>query len=73
MIVNVLIINENIYQNKKSFPDQEFYLNMIKMLVKPHYALDCTCQCAYNQKQRTGFSTDTSMIKFKTISKVGKK
>ena len=50
--------------NKKYFSDQQFYLNVIKMLVKSHYALDCTCQCGYNQKQRTSFSTDTGIIEF---------
>ena len=50
--------------DQKYFSNQQLYSNMIKMLIKPHYALDCTCQCGFDQKQITGFSTDTGVIRF---------
>jgi hypothetical protein len=52
------------FPEKNFFSHEQFYSNMIKMLIKPHYALDCTCQCGPNRKQITEFSIDTGVLRF---------
>jgi hypothetical protein len=58
---------------KNSSSHQHVYSNMIKMLIKPHYALDCTCRCGFDQKQMTGFSIDTGILRFNQSEEIKKK
>ncbi|CAF1006099.1 unnamed protein product [Adineta steineri] len=67
--LNFLDCNCQCYGEKQRFlPDEKFYPNMIQLLIKPHYALSCTCQCGFDKKQIIKFSTDTGILRFNQVN-----
>lgn len=43
---------------------QQVYATLLKAVIKPRYALDCTCRCGPDRRQLTAFATDTGIRRF---------